>query len=133
MTSIFRLTVNSGQTVPIEFKEYMMVTISKGILMVRPDQTRPVLVTIKYMDLQDNKEKSEKLCVFDPGQTDVVIENLYYDTQRPTITVPEGATVKFEGVFTSSEEFADHDEEENSSSEAQDDEEDDDFQAEESE
>lgn len=136
MTSIFRMTVNGGQSSPIEFREYMMVTVSKGILINRPDPSRPVIVTIKYRSMGDNGisafDKEEQLCRFEPGQTDVVIENIYYDTQNPEIRIPEGCMVKFEGIFTSSEMFAEHDEEEASSTEPQDDEEDEDFQAEES-
>lgn len=137
--SVFRMTVKDGETAPIEFQENVMVTISKGILVKRPLNNAPVIVTIKYTPMQqgyypqDNREISERLCVFEKDQTDARIENMYYDSMNPKIYVPEGAEVKFEGNFTSAEVFADKEpEEESQSTETPEDEEDGDFQEEES-
>ena len=138
--SVFRLIVRGGETRPIDFNENVMVTVSKGILVKRPDNGTPVSVTIKYTPMADRgfpvqpAEKSEVLCTFSPGQTDAEIENIYYDNMNPKIYVPEGAEVKFEGNFTSADVFADKDaEEESQSTDTPEDEEDGDFQEEESE
>ena len=137
--SVFRLIVRGGETRPIDFNEYAMVTIAKGILTKRPENGSQVSVTIKYVPLPDNSfvapvEKSEVLCTFLPGQNDIEIENIYYDSMNPKIYVPEGAEVKFEGNFTTADVFADKDaEEESQSTDTPEDEEDGDFQEEESE
>lgn len=132
--------VQGGQTMPIDFKTYMSVTISKGILLRRPDPSKPVIITIKYVPLANpnqpmTSETSETLAKFEPGSDEVKIESFYFDTQNPKIIVPEGAEIKFEGNFTSSEEFAENDDEEEdqSSTQTPEDEEDDEFQDEESE
>ena len=137
--SRFSLNVRGGETKPIDFGEQMMVTISKGILLKRPDMNSDVKVTIKYTPMADRtgfnqpSEISEILCQFRPNQNEVEIENIYYDTMNPKINVPEGAEVRFEGNFTSADVFADKvTEEDSQSSETPEDEEDGDFQEEES-
>ena len=137
--ALFRFIAKDGETQPIDFGRFMMVTISKGILTKRPDNGMPVNITIKYTPMSDSlygpqttTEKSEILATFQPGQNEAEIENMYYDTMNPKISVPPGVEIRLEGNYTSPEEFADKDDDESESSiETPDDEEDGDFQEEE--
>ena len=131
--AVFRLVCKGGETVPVDFGRFMMVTISKAIIIKRQDPNNTLTITIKYTPLQSQMEKSEVLASFYPGQSEVSIENIYYDAMNPKIFVPEGNEVKFEGNFISPEQFADKSNDESESSiETPDDEEDGDFQEEDS-
>lgn len=142
--SVFRLIVKDGEKVAIDFGRFMMVTISKAILIRRPMENQGFNASIEYTpmpnqmsDALGTHEKSEIIANFAPGVNEVKVENLYYDTMNPKISVPFGAEVKFEGTFTSPEEFADpdydEDEVDSSSTVTPDDEEDEDFVDEETE